>query len=329
MPKNGRKGADEIEPLVDLTQDLQLNSKKLERLRKRQQKRAERGCRYASHSILDLPYELLLKVLELLRPSDVLRLSRTCKAFHDFLRCEEETIARKIINHRYVAISKCFLLPVLLRELDARTQNILRDEERQEIVNLKKRPFQHIKSPDPSFLCTCMTCLLRWNSLNLIVDWNYWQDNLDKGEPIPMIARGKCPEWNALLIEDNASYVLKALERPLWHALLFERHLDSMVRSISRQKANRGNKRKRFEMTAEDEASGTDVFLEREGPPTLELPFHRDQYYLLETYMPNRGWNSDQRRWMYVPAEQHETDVTIAVRFFQWREQQKSRNRGS
>jgi hypothetical protein len=168
-----------------------------------------------------------------------------------------------------------------------------------------------------------MTCLLRWNSLNLIVDFNYWQDNLDKGEPIPMIARGKSPEWSTLLTNDNASYVLKALDSPMWHALLLERHLDSMVRSIARQRANKGNKRRRFRMTDEDEAAGTDLFLERSGPPSTELPFHRDQYYLLETYMPNRGWNSEEGRWMYMPADQHDRDVAWVVRVAAWRARQK------
>jgi hypothetical protein len=325
MPRNAKKATDDdVEPLVDLTQGLTLNSKKLERLRKKQQKKTAENDHHAAGNIRDLPYELMLKILELLRPSDVFRLSRTCKAFYTFIHDEESTIAKKVIQHRYIAIAKCFRLPIPLSNLDQSIHPALQDDERQEIFVMKKKPYQHIKSPDPTVLCTCMTCLLRWNSLNLIIDFNYWQDNLDKGEPIPMIPRGKYPEWNKNLTNDNASYVLEALEKPLWYARLLERHLDSMVRSIVRQRANKGNKRRRFRMTEEDEASGTDLFLERSGPPSTELPFHRDQYYLLETYMPNRGWNSERHEWMYMPADQHERDVAWVVRVAQWRAQRKA-----
>jgi hypothetical protein len=324
MPKTVRQSAeDETEPLVDTTQALQLNSKKLERLRKKQQKRAAKNAHHAAGSILDLPYELITDILELLRPSDIFRLSRTCKAFHTFLGDEETNIAKKIIDRRYVAIAKCFRLPVRLSELDQRIHPLLQDESRQEIHTMKKKPYQHLRSPDPQEICTCMTCLLRWHSLNLIVDFNYWQDNLDKGEPIPMIPRGRNPSWNIFLIDDNASYVSKALQSPLWHALLLEVHLNSMIRSIARQRENKGNKRRRFRMTEEDENSGTDLFLERSGPPSTELPFHRDQYYLLETYMPNRGWNGEEGRWMYMPADQHERDVAWVVRVAEWRARKK------
>ena len=321
MPRTVRQSAEDgAEPLVDTTQALTLNSKKLERQRKKQQRRAAKtAASLPTGHILDLPYELILKVLELLRPSDIFRLSRTCKAFHTFLRDEEDTIAKKLIDYRYVAISKCFRLPVRASQLEASVHTTLNDDTRQEIITMRKKPYQHIKSPDPSVICTCLTCLLRWNSLNLILDFNYWQDNLDKGEPIPLIPRGKYPEWNTLLTHDNASYVLKALDSPIWHALLLERHLNSMVRSISRQRANKGNKRRRFRMTAEDEAAETDLFLERSGPPSTELPFSREQYYLLETYMPNRGWSGEREEWMYMPADQHERDVAFAVRVAEWR----------
>jgi len=324
MPRTVRVSLEDAEDaLVDTTQVLTLNSKKLERVRKKQQKRAAKSAHRATGSILDLPYELIYQILGLLRPSDLFRLSRTCKSFHNFLQDEEANLAKTIIDYRYVAIAKCFRLPVRLTELDRSIHLALQDDSRQEIVTMRKKPYQHIKSPDPELLCTCMTCLLRWHSLNLVVDFNYWQDNLDKGEPIPMIARGKYPEWNALLTNDNASYVLKALDSSLWHALLLERHLKSMVRSIARQRANKGNKRRRFRMTEEDENAETDLFLERSGPPSTELPFHRDQYYLLETYMPNRGWNSDELRWMYMPADQHDRDVTWVVRVAEWKERQK------
>jgi hypothetical protein len=28
-------------------------------------------------------------------------------------------------------------------------------------------------------------------------------------------------------------------------------------------------------------------------------------------YLPNRGWNKDEDRWMYLPASQHERDVQM------------------
>jgi hypothetical protein len=324
MPRTVRQAAeDDIEPVVDTTQALQLNSKKLERLRKKQERRAAKTAHHATGSILDLPYELITDILELLRPSDVFRLSRTCRAFHTFLRDEEANLAKKIIDRRYVAIAKCFRLPVRLSDVDASIHPLLQDDGRQEISTMKKKPYQHLRSPNLQEVCTCMTCLLRWHSLNLIVDFNYWQDNLDKGEPILVIPRGRNPSWNQFLVEDNAMYVSKALERPMWHALLLETHLNSMVRSIARQRENKGNKRRRFRVTEEDEKSGTDLFLERYGPPSTELPFHRDQYYLLETYMPNRGWNSEEQRWMYMPADQHDKDVVFVVRVAEWRERKK------
>jgi len=62
-------------------------------------------------------------------------------------------------------------------------------------------------------------------------------------------------------------------------------------------------------------ASGFDGFLGRSGPPSLDFPFHRDNYYMLEAYLPNRGWNAELRRWMYVPGSQHDVDVGFIGRW--------------
>ncbi len=67
-------------------------------------------------------------------------------------------------------------------------------------------------------------------------------------------------------------------------------------------------------MTEEDERSGTDAFLARSGPPTFDIPFHRDEYYMLEAFLPNRGWNTDEGRWMYLPEDQHNRDVELVWR---------------
>jgi hypothetical protein len=82
-------------------------------------------------------------------------------------------------------------------------------------------------------------------------------------------------------------------------------------------------------MSEEDAAFETDFFLERSGPPSTEFPFHRDSYYMLEgtkttcvlqssglnlntAYLPNRSWNGEELRWMYMPALQHDRDVEMA-----------------
>jgi hypothetical protein len=134
---------------------------------------------------------------------------------------------------------------------------------------------------------------------------------LEVGEPIPTIARGKFPEWNQNLVSANADIVSKALYSTLWYAAILEGHLNSIVRSIRRHGNNKGNKRKRFRMTPEDVAAENDLFLDRSGPPTMDFPFHRDSYYMLESYVPNRGWNSEDSEWKYMPASQHERDVAF------------------
>lgn len=35
-------------------------------------------------------------------------------------------------------------------------------------------------------------------------------------------------------------------------------------------------------MEVEDVRLGTDSFLERSGPPTMDIPYHRDGFYMLE-----------------------------------------------
>jgi hypothetical protein len=162
--------------------------------------------------------------------------------------------------------------------------------------------------------------MLAWNNLNLVVDFAYWQRNLDQGEPITMIPRGKSPEWNQTLISANADVAQKALYGPLWYACILEGHLNSTIGSIRRHGNNKGNKRRRFRMSVEDAAAETDLFLERSGPPSLDFPFHRDNYYMLEAYLPNRGWNSEAGDWRYMPASQHDRDVEFVKAWAQRRE---------
>lgn len=141
---------------------------------------------------------------------------------------------------------------------------------------------------------------------------------------MPMIPRGRNPAWNQRLIKANAEVVSRAMHEPLWYACILEAHLKATVRSIKRHSENKGNRRRRFRMTKEDEQSGTDAFLERSGPPTVDFPFHRDNYYMLEAYLPNRGWNGDEGRWMYMDAGQHDADVAMTARWHRMRKEQEA-----
>lgn len=297
---------------------LHVHSKRTERLRKKQQKKQKKPL-VGARGILDLPYELILGIFALLRPSDLFRLARVNRDLHDFITRQEVVLASNIVTWRYPCLAQCLRLPVPLAEVDASMRGILQLDQRQEIMTIHKKPYQHIQSPDPAFLCTCLTCLLRWNSLCLAVDFAHWQDNLDKGEPIPVIPRGKSLAWNQQLVAAHADIVIKALSSPLLHATILEAHLDSTTNSIRRHSQNKGNKRRRFRMTPEDVESGTDAFLQRSGPPTLDFPFHRDNYYMLEAYLPNRGWNGEETRWVYMPADQHQRDLGYVMRWAVWK----------
>ncbi|XXH01248.1 hypothetical protein Hte_007602 [Hypoxylon texense] len=319
MRKLDASDEEELGELEDKTESLTLRSKRTERARKRQEKKAKKPSR-EPRDLLALPYELVLEIFSLLRPSDVFNLARVSRTYHGFIAQEERRISRDIMTWRYVCLEKCFRLPVLMQNIDPSIRDYVQSPERQELLIIHKKPYQHVQAPDPAEVCTCLTCLLRWSSLCLIVDFAHWQRNLDVGEPIPMIARGKHPEWNQTLISSSAAIVRKALHSPLWHARLLEAHLDSTTRSIRRHAANKGNKRRRFRMSKEEMESGSDLFLERSGPPSFDFPFHRDNYYMLEAYLPNRGWNADRESWMYVPAEQHDIDLQYIVKWAERRQ---------
>ncbi|KAI1332200.1 hypothetical protein F5Y16DRAFT_357117 [Xylariaceae sp. FL0255] len=303
---------EELGVLIDKTEALALRSKRTERSRKKQGAKAKK---IKDSQLLNLPYELIMRILSLLRPSDVFNLQRTSKPFSIFIDQEATRIARSISSWRYPSMEKSFRLPVLVADIDPAIHPLLLALKRQELLAIHKRPYQHIKPPEQSQVCTCLTCILRWSALCLIVDFAHWQDHLDNGEPIPMVPRGQLVEWNQTLIAVHAQLVCKALDNPLWHARLLEVHLKSTIRSIRRHAANKGNRRDRFLLTRDDADSGVDAFLDRCGPPTLDLPFHRDNYYLLETFMPNRCWSQEQSAWLYLPAQQHDRDVELVVRW--------------
>lgn len=314
---------DDEEPLVDTTHALQLRSKRTERLRKKQERKKYKSLE--PKHLLDLPYELLLDIFALLRPSDIFVLSRVSKSLHNSIHASEPTLSRRIIALRYPILSRCFRLPIPLSHVPSSLHSALQSLERQAILTIHKRPYQHIKPPDPNRVCTCLTCLLRWNALNLALDFAHWQPRLDVGEPIPMITRGRNPAWNTALVTRNAAIVDRALYSGLWHARILEAHLDSTVRAVGRHAANKGDRRRRYRMTEAEAASGHDAFLARSGPPSLDFPFHRDNYYMLEAYLPNRGWNGELQRWMYVPESQHDVDLEVVGR---WAERKALKKEG-
>ncbi len=149
----------------------------------------------------------------------------------------------------------------------------------------------------------------------MVLDFAHWQNNLDAGLPIPMIPRGQNPSWNVELIARHGRIASKATDNALWHARILEAHLDSTIRSITRHSKNKGNKRTHVAMTEEDAASGTDSFLAKHGPPSLEFPYQRDEYYMLEAYIPNRWWRKAEARWIFTVAGQHERDLELVRRY--------------
>ncbi|KAI5863726.1 hypothetical protein GGS23DRAFT_604741 [Durotheca rogersii] len=300
---------DELGALEDKTEPLTLRSRRTERARKRQARKAGKTGHQPYHYLMSLPYELVIEILSFLRPSDIFNLQRVNRSFHLFITDSEGSIARAISSWRYVCLGRCFRSPVLIEQMDPAIRVFVQSPHRQDQLNIYRRFPLHVQPPDPGELCTCLTCLQRWLSLCLVVDFAHWQRNLDIGEPIPMIPPGRLPEWNRALVTSNAAIVRKALRSPLWHARLLETHLDSTTRSIRRHTENKGNKRQRFFMSKEDLESGSDRFLAGPGPPSLDIPYHRDNYYMLEAYLPERAWNATSKSWTYVPAEQHDKDV--------------------
>lgn len=309
---------EEEEPLVDKTEALVLHSRRTERQRKKQQKKTK-VLPFEARGLLDLPYELILEILALLEPSDIFIISRTNKSLAQFIASEELPIANSIIKCRYSCLSQCFRPPALMKHIGPTYIEALQNKARHDLMAIHRKSFQHVKAPDPDLVCTCITCILRWNSLCLIIDFAHWQDYLDKGEPIPMIPRGTLLAWNQDLLERNAGIAEKALIQPLWYARILQLHLNSTIRSITRHSANKGNKRPRFQMSDEEKASGNDRFLAEVGPPSLDFPFHRDNYYMLEAYLPNRGWDRGERGWKYMQADQHEKDLEFILRWTQRR----------
>jgi hypothetical protein len=305
---------DDDEPLVDTTGVLQLHSKKTERMQKRLEKRFQRKPAPRPQSFLDLPSELLLDILTYLRPSDLFRLQRLDRTTKSFIQENEATISREIIRTRYSILAKCFPLPVPFSTLDSRYHSALLSPKRQDLLVIHKKPYQHVKPLDPLDICTCMTCVFAWNNLCTIVDLAHWQRALDNREPIPMIPRGHNPDWNQDLIAHNATLVQAAMTSPLVYTAILALHLDTTTRTILRRSKYIKQRpvlpeHRPYQLSLAEAAQESDHYLARKGLPSYEFPYHRDNYYNLEAYVPNRKWSREEGCWKYYAGTQHERDL--------------------
>ena len=307
------KTVDEDEPLIDTTAALLLRSKKTERAQKRMVKKQQKAAeRPAASNLLDLPPELLEEVLGYLRPSDIGQLLFLNHDVHDFVQSHGTAVARDTIGRRYWVLTRCFPLPIAFQEVESSAHSALLSEKRQDMLQIHKKPNQHVKGINPHDVCTCMNCVFAWNNLCLILDLSHWQENLEDRKPIPMIPRGTSPEWNRKLLDANARLVEKAMNSQLCYAAILEKHLQTTIGTILRT-TSRGKKtihpRRLYHLTPAEAAKETDAFLEISGPPSYEFPWHRDNYYGLEAYMPNRKWSKEKERWLYYADGLHDRDL--------------------
>ncbi|TVY52137.1 hypothetical protein LSUE1_G010293, partial [Lachnellula suecica] len=295
---------------------LSKTSKRTFRLQKKTALKKAAAASKERTTLVDLPAELLLSILDQLRPSDFFALSRTSKGLRAYILASRSEFGNAAIKRRYAILTQCFPRPVLLANVDSDAHAALQDEERQvKLLHAHKNQNQHVAPPDARLICTCLTCMLAWNNLCLVVDFAHWRLNLEQGLPIQMIKRGRKPQWNKDLVGRNAAVVQKALHDELWYARILEQHLKSTTSAIRRHTNNRSNQKEHFKMDKEDVAREDDNFLEKNGPPTMNFPWHRDNYYMLEAYLPNRGWNEEVGGWRYMPREQHLTDVAFVEKW--------------
>ncbi|KAL6708782.1 hypothetical protein ACN47E_002478 [Coniothyrium glycines] len=304
--------SDEEAPLEDKTAALTLRNKRTERQKRKNATRQQK--RDATVALAKLPTELLLETLQHLTARDVFCFGAVNRRFHALVYAHSRIVGEAIIARRYPILAQCFPTPRLLSAVEPGVQALLTDPGRQAQLSIHNRPYQHIQPPDVRQLCTCLTCILTWNNLGLVLDFARWQHSLDTATPLPIVPRGHTAEWNTALVATNASIARRAVDDALCHARILEMHLDSTIRAIRRHAKNKGNKRVHVAMTDDDAASGTDSFLAKHGPLSLEFPYQRDEYYMLEAYLPNRWWRKNERRWVYTIAGQHERDLELVQR---------------
>ncbi|EXJ80296.1 hypothetical protein A1O1_08438 [Capronia coronata CBS 617.96] len=336
------------EPLIDTTAQLALHSKKTARMQRRQEKKqSARKVHSEIQSFLDLPPELLTLVLSFLQPSDIYSLLRLNRSMRDYVLDNENAIAEDVMSRRYWVLRQCFPLPVTLDKVPDCARPALLSQQWQDRLRIHKNPYQHIKQIDPTTVCTCMSCVLAWNNLCIILDLAHWQPNLDSREPLPIIPRGRNPEWNVELLEKNAQIVMKAMYSPLAYGRILQVHLNVTTRTILRseryrrkgdktnthtstsvdtkdrttsaqQQQQKPQKPRLYHLTDEEAAAGTDEFLERSGPPSYQPIYMRDNYYSVEAFVPSRKWDRDEQRWQYYSKwpRPHENDLAWLVARF-------------
>jgi hypothetical protein len=294
------------EPLNDTTAILPLHSKKTERLQRKQEKKSKRKVHSDIKSFLDLPGELLIEVLIHLRPSDVFGLLRVNQFSRSFVLANEHSIAASIKQSRYWVLNQCYPLPLPLSAVEPAARTALLSTRWQDRLMIHRNPYQHIKHIDPQAICTCMSCVLAWNNLNIILDLAHWQENLSTREPIPIIPRGRTPEWNIALLDEHAEIVEAAMTSPLTHARILETHLATTTHTIIRfskwrKKGDKSpvQKPRLYRLTDEGAAQETDEYLERSGPPSYQPIYMRDNYYSVEAFVPNRKWSTEEQSWHY------------------------------
>ena len=318
---------DDDEPLIDHTAPLAKNSKKTKRLQKQQQKRQQKASSRI-RNFLELPPELLQEVLGHLLPTDIFRIMQLNRATREFILENETSIAKNIMDQRFWVLRNCLPLPTPFAEVDDASKAALLNPSWQEKTNINRKPYQHVKTIDPQRVCSCPSCLLAWNNLNVVLDISHFQWHLNHREPIPMIPRGTTPAWNTELTEHHARIVERAMRSQLDYAAILQTHLNSIVGTLLRQvrfppkqPIHRHNKNiaplpaktvhpiRLYHVTEKDAAKEDDTFLERDGKPSYEFPFHRDNYYSLLAYVPNRKWNKEEQKWVYYAQGFHERDL--------------------
>lgn len=328
--RRARRGGDlssDDEPLIDKTTALSLRSKKTLRTQKKLQRKEAKKVHSDIKSFLDLPHELLSLVFSFLEPSDIFSLQLVSQLTNDIILDYESAIAASIISRRYWVLAQCFRLPIPLSSVPQNAHPALLSPDWQSKLRLHKNPsYQHFAQIDPNELCTCMHCVLAWNNLNIILDLAHFQSHLDAREPLPIIPRGRHPEWNTELLAAHAVTVTKAIYSPLTYARILQLHLQTTTRTILRssrwrKKGEKADviKPRLYRMSDADVDVGTDQYLERSGPPSYQAPYMRDNYYTVEAFVPNRKWDKEEGKWLYYPKGgkgPHEADLAWVVARF-------------
>lgn len=129
--------SDSEEPLVDTTKALPLHSKKLERQKKKQEKKRIKALEAAS--LLTLPTEIILEIFTYLQVSEILSLSSVCARFRDLVSTNGDVIGKDIISSRFQVLTKCFPRPVLFEHVDVRYRPALLNPRRLNNLELHRR----------------------------------------------------------------------------------------------------------------------------------------------------------------------------------------------